>query len=110
MAESLPLPDTLYKLIIRFSNGEKINYLTVEPFAAHTITSDTRYAVVTSCAIQNPAECTALTVLNLAAVAYIKSEKITLDELATEHRTAGLRSPVSSDEHQPKTLSHVKFI
>lgn len=110
MAESMQIPDILYKLIIRFNNGEKIGYLTTELLTTDAISRDTRYAIVTSCSIQNPAECTDVTMLNLSDIAYIKSEKITLDELAAERRTAGLRSPASSDEHQPKAVSHVKFI
>ena len=110
MAESMQVPEILYKLIIRFNNGEKIGYLTTELLSTAALSPDTRYAIVTSCSIQNPAECTEVTVLNLSDIAYIKSEKITLEELAAERRTAGLRSPTSGDEHQPKAVSHVKFI
>ena len=110
MAESMQLPDTLYKLIVRFNNGEKIGYLTTEPLAAHTISGDTRYAVITSCSIQNPSECAEVNLINLTDVAFIKSEKITVEELAAERRTAGLRSQAHSEENQPKTVSQVKFI
>src|SRR5687767_3629735 len=110
MAESMPLPETLFKLIIRFSNGEKVSYVTSEPFATGSINSDTRYALVTSCLIQNPAECTEVNLINLSDVAFIKSEKITREEFASERRTAGLRAPVSSEDHQPKSFSQVKFI
>ena len=110
MAESIQLPETLYKLVVRFSNGEKINYVTTEPIATTSLTSDLRYALVTSCSIQDPAECTEVNLINLSDVAFIKSEKITLEELASERRTAGLNSNFSGEGHQPKSISQVKFI
>ncbi|MBI3650361.1 MAG: hypothetical protein HY231_04870 [Acidobacteria bacterium] len=112
MSESLKLPDPLFKLIIRFNNGEKFYFITDELIAAHHIAADTRYALVSSFALQNPNECTAVTLINLNDVAFIKTEKITLDELAAEKRTAGLHSFASAmnEENLPKTLSQVKFI
>jgi hypothetical protein len=110
MAESMQLPETLFKLTIRFSNGEKVTYITAEPFIASAITSETRYALVTSCSIQNPAECAEVNLINLSEVAFIKSEKITLEEFASERRTAGLRAQVSSEDTQPKSISQLKFI
>lgn len=112
MPESLKLPETIFKLIIRFSNGEKFHYITDEQFIAHKITAETRYAVISSFSLQNPAECTDVTFVNLQEVAFIKTEKITLDELSAGRRTAGLHSQSASvsEDKLPKTLSQVKFI
>jgi hypothetical protein len=110
MSESIKLPDTIFKLIIRFSNGEKFHYITDEQFIAHKITLETRYAVISSFSLQNPAECTDVTLVNLNEVAFIKTEKITLDELSAGRRTAGLHATSVSEEKLPKTLSQVKFI
>ena len=112
MSESIKLPDTIFRLIIRFSNGEKFHYITDEQFLAHKIAPETRYAVISSFSLQNPAECTDVTLVNLENVAFLKTEKITLDELAAGKRTAGLHSQSASvsDDKLPKTLSQVKFI
>ena len=112
MSESLKLPETIFKLIIRFNNGEKIYFITDEQFAAHKLGADTRYLLVSSFSLQNPNECTAVTLINVNDVAFIKTEKITLDELASEKRTAGVQSFTSAlnEETLPKTLSQVKFI
>jgi hypothetical protein len=110
MSESIKLPDTIFKLIIRFSNGEKFHYITDEQFIAHKITPETHYAVISSFSLQNPAECTDVTLVNLKEVAFIKTEKITLDELSAGRRTAGLHATNVSEEKLPKTLSQVKFI
>lgn len=110
MAESMQLPATLYKLIIRFSNGEKVHYVTTEPVATHTLSGDTRYALVTSCPPQNPAECAEANLINLRDVAFIKSERIALEDLVAERRTVGLNARFSGEENQPKLISQVKFI
>jgi hypothetical protein len=112
MSESIKLPDTIFRLIIRFTNGEKFHYITDEQFLAHKITPETRYAVISSFSLQNPAECTDVTLVNLENVAFFKTEKITLDELAAGKRTAGLHAQSASlvEDKLPKTLSQVKFI
>jgi hypothetical protein len=111
MSESSKLPETIYKLIVRFSNGEKFNYITSEQIASHHINSETQYALISSFALNDPAECTDVTLINLRDVAFIKTEKITLDDLAAGKRTAGLHSQSASlnDDKLPKTMSQVKF-
>jgi hypothetical protein len=112
MSESIKLPETIFRLIIRFSNGEKFHYITDEQFLAHKIAPETRYAVISSFSLQNPAECIDVTLVNLENVAFIKTEKITLDELTAGKRTAGLhaQSAALGEDKLPKTLSQVKFI
>jgi hypothetical protein len=112
MSESMKFPDTIFKLVIRFSNGEKFHYITDEQFLAHKITAETRYAVISSFSLQNPAQCTDVTLVNLKDVAFIKTEKITLEELSAGRRTAGVHSTSASlsEDKLPKTLSQVKFI
>ncbi len=106
------MPDNLFKLIIRFSNGEQFNYVTNDPYPASGISADTRYAVISSYAYQNAEDCTDVTLVNLSDVAFIKTEKISLEELASEKRTAGLRSTNSTnlDDKLPKAISTLKFI
>jgi hypothetical protein len=112
MSESVKLPDTIFKLIIRFTNGEKFHYITDEQIAAHKLGSETRYALISSFSLQNPSECLDVTLINLRDVAFIKTEQITLDELTAGKRMAGLHSftPGAGEEKLPKTLSQVKFI
>jgi hypothetical protein len=106
------MPDNLFKLIIRFSNGEQFNYVTEDPYPASGITSETRYAIISSYVYQNPEACTDVTLINLSDVAFIKTEKISLEDLASEKRTAGLRSTSSAnaDDKLPKAISTLKFI
>lgn len=111
MSESMQLREPLYKLIIRFGNGEVIHYVVTEPIESRHIASDTRYAVITSFSLQNPSECTDVTVLNLRDVTYLKTERVALDQLVTERRMAGLHASTSKDDDRaPKTLSQLRFI
>jgi len=112
MSESMQLREPLYKLIIRFGNGEVIHYVVAEPIEGRHVASDTRYAIITSFSLQNPSECTDVTVLNLRDVTYLKTERVTLDQLVGERRMAGLHAATSSkeDDRAPKTLSQLRFI
>jgi hypothetical protein len=112
MSESIELKDPLFKLIVRFNNGEKVQHIVSDPVAAHMITPDTRYAVITSLSCQNPSECTDITLINLRDVTFIKTERVTLDQLTSDRRMAGIRStdPTSADDKLPKVLAQIKFI
>ncbi|HYP27386.1 MAG TPA: hypothetical protein VE262_11765 [Blastocatellia bacterium] len=112
MSESIELQDPLYRLIIRFSNGEKVQYVVSEPIAASAVTPDTRYGIITSLSCQNPSECAEVTVINLRDVTFIKTERVTLDQLTAERRPAGLSTSASpqGDDKLPKSLAHLKFI
>jgi hypothetical protein len=112
MSESLQLHDPLFKLIVRFSNGEMIQHVLGDPIDARMITPETRYAVISSFSCQNPSECTDITVVNVRDVTFIKTERVTLDQLSAERRMAGIHSAstTSPDDRLPKTLSQVKFI
>ena len=112
MSESLQLHDPLYKLVVRFSNGEMIQHILGDPIEARMITPETRYAVIISFSCQNPSECTDITIVNLRDVTFIKTERVTLDQLSTERRMAGIHSASASnaDDRLPKTLSQVKFV
>src|SRR5215471_9465986 len=100
MSESIQLKEPLFKLVIRFSNGEMIQHIVSEPIEARAVTSDTRYAVVTSVSWQNPSEVTETTIVNLRDVTFIKTERVALDQLTGERRMAGLHSsaPLKEDE------------
>ena len=53
----------------------------------------------------------AVTVINLRDVTFIRSERVTTEQLASEHRMAGMRATartVSGDKI--KSLSYLKFI
>lgn len=112
MSESLQLREPLFKLVVRFGNGEKTQHVVANPIEAHLITRDTRYLVISSFSLQNPSECTDITVINMRDVTFIKTEQVTLDQLTTERRTAGLHSSSTSsqDDRMPKTLAQLKFI
>ncbi|HXG91074.1 MAG TPA: hypothetical protein VNN73_01740 [Blastocatellia bacterium] len=112
MSESLQLRDPLFKLVVRFSNGEMIQHILQDPIEARAMTPDTRYAVISSFSCQNPSECTDITVINLRDVTYFKTERVTLDQLANERRMAGMHASAASghDDKLPKTISQLKFI
>lgn len=113
MSESIQLTDPLYKLVVRFSNGEMVHHIVTDPIDSRSLTPETRYAVVSSYSCQKPSECTEIVIINLRDVTFMKTERVTLDQLATERRMAGIRSPGSSshaDEHLPKVLAQVKFV
>jgi len=112
MSEAIQLRDPLYKLIVRFSNGEIINYVIEDPIDAKMISPETRYAVINSFSCQNPSECTDIAVINLRDTTFIKTERVTLDQLAAERRLAGIHSSSASsaDDKLPKTLAQLKFI
>jgi hypothetical protein len=111
MGEEIQLRDPLYKLIVRFSNGEKVQHVVADPIEARSITPETRYAVVSSFLCQNPSECTDIAVINLRDVTYFKTERVTIEELSAERRMAGMRAnAANADERVPKTISQISFI
>jgi hypothetical protein len=112
MSESIQLHDPLFKLIIRFGNGEVIHYVVEDPIDSRMITPETRYAVISSFSCQNPSECSDIAVINLRDTTYIKTERVTLDQLAGERRMAGIHSSGSSspDDRLPKNLAQIKFV
>ena len=112
MSESMQLREPLFKLIVRFSNGETIHHIVQEPIEARHIATDMRYAVISCFSLQNPSECTDVTVLNLRDVSFIKTERVTLEQVANERRMAGLHAATSAkdDDRMPKTLAQLRFI
>lgn len=109
MSESIELIDPLYKLVVRFGNGEMVHHFMTELIDSRMIQADTRYAVVSCFPILNPSQCTEVNVINLRDVTFIKSERVTLNELHGERRMAGIRA-ADSDDKLPKTLAQLKFI
>lgn len=111
MSESIQLRDPLFRLVLRFSNGETIQYLLSEPLDTRKLSTDTRYAIITSVSIENPNELADISVVNLRDVTFIKTERVTLDQLSTEKRMAGIRGAVSAnDEKMVRTLAQINFI
>jgi hypothetical protein len=112
MSESIQLRDPLYKLVVRFSNGETIQHVVTDPIDSRTVTPETRYALISSFSCQNPSECTDVTAINLRDVSFIRTERVTLDQLAAERRMAGMRNTgvSASEERLPKSLAQLKFI
>jgi len=86
-----------------------VHYVVDSPIDSRSITPETRYAVISSVACQNPNECTEQTVINLRDVTFVRTERVTLDQLAAEHRMAGLRASGRGDD-KFKNLSYLKFI
>ena len=110
MSEALQLRDPLFKLIIRFTNGETLQHVMTDPLDSRTIAPDTKYAIVSSFSCQDPSQCTETTIVNLRDVTFIKTERVTLEQLAAEHRI-GIRSAgVGTDDRLPKNLAQLKFI
>lgn len=111
MSESLQLRDPLFRLIVRFTNGETLQQVMTDPLDSRVIAPETKYAVISSFSCQNPSVCNEVTVVNLRDVTFIKSERVTLEQLAAEHRI-GIRSAglSGSDDRLPKNLAQLKFI
>lgn len=109
MSESLRLEEPIFKLVLRFGNGETANYLVREPIDARVITAEMRYALISSFSLQNPSQLSDIMVVNLRDVTFLRTERVTLSKLAGERRKAGIRSD-SPEELLPKTLSLLKFV
>lgn len=112
MSENIQLKDPLFKLSVRFGNGELISFIADHPINTDQILLETRYAIITSIPVSNPSECTETTVINLRDVTFIRTERVTLDQLTSERRMAGIRSMGTSaaDDRLPKMLSQIKFV
>ena len=111
MSESVQLRDPLFRLAIRFTNGETLQQVMTDPLDSRTITPETKYAVISSFSCLNPSVCSEIIVVNLRDVTFIKTERVTLEQLASEHRI-GIRSAgvAGSDDRLPKNLAQLKFI
>jgi hypothetical protein len=111
MSESIQLRDPLFRLVLRFSNGETVQHVMSEAIDTRKLSADTRYAIITSVSIENPNELADISVVNLRDVTFIKTERVTLDQLATEKRMAGIRGAVSSNDGKiVKSLAQINFI
>ena len=82
-----------------------------EPLDSRLIAPETRYAVISSFSCQNPSLCTDITLVNLRDVTLIRTERVTLEQLAGEHRI-GIRSAgvAGADDRLPKNLAQLKFV
>ena len=111
MSESIQLRDPLFRLYIRFTNGETMQHVMTEPLDSRMIAPETKYAVISSSSCQNPNVCTDVTLVNLRDVTFIRTERVTLEQLAGEHRI-GIRSAgtAGSDDRLPKNLAQIKFV
>ncbi|MEW6208907.1 MAG: hypothetical protein AB1631_11115 [Acidobacteriota bacterium] len=112
MSENLNIREPLFKLIVRFGNGETINHFVNDQINPDLIRPETRFAIISSVSVQNPSQCTDITVINMRDVTYIKTESVTVEQLTTEKRKAGIFATggLSDEEKLPKTLAHVKFV
>lgn len=111
MAESIKLPDPLFKLTIRFSNGETVCHFVDRMIDTNSIKPEARYVLISSISCQDPGECTDVTVVTLRDVSFLKTERVTLAQLSTERRMAGMRGTTSNaDDNMPKTLSQIRFV
>ncbi len=111
MSEGLQLRDPLFRLCIRFTNGETMQQVMTEPLDPRMISPETKYALISSFSCQNPSLCTDVTLVNLRDVTFIKTERVTLEQLAGEHRI-GIRSAAApgADDRLPKNLAQLKFV
>ncbi len=112
MSEAIQLQDPLYKLTIRFGSGEKITYIADQPLDAKALSPETRYVIVNAISCADPSECVETAVLNLRDVTMLKSEKVTLEQLTSRRRSAGIRSTSAPDQDDrlPKSLVRLRFI
>jgi hypothetical protein len=107
----MEIQEPLFKLILRFSNGEIISYIVREPIDATKLAPESRYALITSYSTQDGNQCTDVTLINLRDLTFLKTERVTVDQLASERRMAGIRSTGSPhDERVLKAISEIKFI
>lgn len=111
MSEGLQLRDPLFRLYIRFTNGETMQQVMTEALDSRMIAPGTKYAVISSYSCQNPSSCTDVTLVNLRDVTFIKTERVTLEQLAGEHRI-GIRSAGApgANDRLPKNLAQLKFV
>lgn len=110
MSESLQLPDPLFRLTIRFNNGETVTHMMTDALDSRAIAPELKYAIVSSYSCQNPNIGVEIAMINLRDVSYIKTERVTLEQLAAEHRI-GIRSAgVGGDDRLPKFLAQIKFV
>jgi hypothetical protein len=111
MSESLQLRDPLFRLYVRFTNGETMQHVMTEPLDSRMLSPETKYAVISSFSCQKPSECIDVTLVNLRDVTFIRTERVTLEQLAGEHRI-GIRSSGTpgADERLPKNLAQLKFV
>jgi hypothetical protein len=110
MSESLQLPDPLFRLTIRYTNGETATHMMTDALDTRAIAPELKFAIVSSYSCQNPNVGAEVAVINLRDVSYIKTERVTLDQLAAEHRI-GIRSAgAGSDDRLPKYLAQIKFV
>ena len=112
MSESLQLRDPLFRLVLRFSNGETVQHVVAQPIDTRSVRPETQYAVITSVSVDNPSELADVSIVNMRDVTYIKTERVTLEQLGTERRQAGIRSATgpSADDKIIKTLATLTFI
>jgi hypothetical protein len=82
-----------------------------EPLNARMIEPETKYAVISLFSCQEPSLCTDVSLVNLHDVTFIKTERVTLEQLAGEHRI-GIRSAGTpgADDRLPKNLAQLKFV
>ena len=112
MSESIQLQEPIYKLSVRFGNGEVLRYVVKNLIDERSVNPDTRYAVITSISCQNPNQCTEISVINMRDVSYLRTERVTLEQLANEHRMVGIRTTGThtAGENLPETLAEIKFV
>ena len=111
MSESIQLQEPVFKLSVRFGNGEVLRYVVKNLIDERSVNPDTRYVVITSISCQNPNQCTEISVINMRDVSYIRTERVTLEQLANEHRMVGIRTTgTHAGENLPDTLAEIKFV
>lgn len=106
----MEVQEPLFRLILRFSNGETISYIVREPIDASKLAPESKYALITSYSAQDSSQCTDVTLINLRDLTFLKTERVTLDQLASERRMAGIRSGSPQDDRALKAISEIKFI
>lgn len=101
-------PEFYYRLMIRFTNGETLKFVTREPVDASDISDRTRFAIVRVHHHESP-ENAQLFIANFSDISYVKSER--LDPKDIRHRVAGITGSLGSDDAAaPEDVATVQFI
>ncbi len=99
-----------HKLTIRFTNGETFIYTVAEPLHAEDLSTNIRFAVITSYLCEEPDNCSEIVLLNLNDISYIRTEHITSEALEKEELTKREAASQQSTIGPPQKLSRIGFI
>ncbi len=100
--------ESLYRLTIRFTNGETVKFAVREPLDGGQITDKTRFAIVRS-QRRDSDDPEQVFLASLADVSYIKTQQVEQKDL--RHRVAGITGSIGFDETDgPDAIATIQFV